>query len=102
LPSFCSGGGRIGAASLNFSVRYQNASSVTGMAGQPRESQSGISSLMPRGSITAPEMPCAPISFPFSSTAMETPSSFVSAADAAPPSAPLRESLCALINSARR
>ena len=82
----------MGAASFQFSVRYQNPSSVTGMAGQPRASQSGISSAMPRGSITAPEMPCEPISFPFSSTATEMPSTFLSAA----------ESLCALINSARR
>ena len=46
--------------------------------GQPRSSQSGISSAMPRGSITAPEMPCEPISFPFSRTAIERPSSFFS------------------------
>ena len=39
--------------------------------GAPRSFQSGISSLMPRGSMTAPEMMCAPISLPFSRTAIE-------------------------------
>src|SRR3954454_18545969 len=62
----------IGALIFNFSNRYQKPSSVTGDSiGQPRSSQSGISSAMPRGSITAPEMPCDPISFPFSRTAGE-------------------------------
>jgi len=48
----------------------KNLSSVTGVfSGQPLSSQSGISSAIALGSITAPDRICAPTSEPFSRTA---------------------------------
>ena len=56
----------------DFSVRKRNRSSLTGvLSGAPFSFQSGISSVSARGSITAPERMCAPISEPFSSTQTE-------------------------------
>src|SRR5664279_4543348 len=50
-------------------VSSMNRSSVTGVfSGAPMACQSGISSLIALGSITAPDRMCAPISEPFSST----------------------------------
>src|SRR5581483_1986940 len=68
----------IGDLNLRVAVKYETSSSVTSdSSGQPRSLKSGISSLIARGSITAPEMMCDPISRPFSMTAMEiSPSCF--------------------------
>src|SRR6201996_5014009 len=56
------------------SDRNRKRSSVTStVSGAPFSFQSGISSVIARGSITAPDRICAPISEPFSST--QTPSS---------------------------
>ena len=50
-------------------VSTRNRSSLTGVSsGAPRSFQSGNSSVIAMGSITAPEMMWAPISDPFSST----------------------------------
>jgi hypothetical protein len=59
-----------GTESLPRRVRNQWRLSVTGTAasGQSRARQSGINSSSARGSTTAPERICAPISLPFSST----------------------------------
>jgi hypothetical protein len=49
---------------------------VTGwFSGAPRSFQSGISSVMARGSITAPDRMCAPGSEPFSSTTTDSAAS---------------------------
>jgi hypothetical protein len=61
-----------GVFSDDFSVRKRKRSSVTGvLSGAPLSFQSGMSSEIARGSITAPERMCAPISEPFSSTHTE-------------------------------
>jgi hypothetical protein len=56
----------------DFSERKRKRSFVTGVfSGAPFSFQSGISSEIARGSITAPDRMCAPISEPFSSTHTE-------------------------------
>ena len=59
------------------SVSTMNFSSSTGTSsGAPRSFQSGNSSFIARGSMTAPERMCAPTSEPFSSTTMASSSPF--------------------------
>jgi hypothetical protein len=54
-------------------VSHRNWSSPTWVSiGAPFSFQSGMSSLRPIGSITAPDRICAPTSEPFSSTQTET------------------------------
>ncbi len=71
LPWFWSTGGTNG--SRNWPVGHRNITSspvTSAEIGQPRSRKSGISSRMPRGSMTAPEIPCAPTRDDFSSTAI--------------------------------
>ena len=56
-----------------FSLRNSTSSPLTAwFSGAPRAFQSGKSSFIARGSITAPDSVCAPGSLPFSSTTTET------------------------------
>ena len=71
--------GGVGNRKLLFLVKNMNLSAVTGVSsGAPRPCQSGISSFKLRGSNTAPDKICAPISLPFSirQTSMSLPASF--------------------------
>jgi len=65
--------GQLGVAVAPVSVRKRKRSAVTGwLSGAPSVFQSGISSLIARGSMIAPDRMCAPGSEPFSRTTTET------------------------------
>jgi hypothetical protein len=75
LPSFLKQSGRnaCGVSRTPLSDRKRKRSAVTGWwSGAPFSFQSGISSLIARGSMIAPERMCAPGSEPFSRTTTET------------------------------